>query len=232
MLPRLPILVTLISAYAAVFTNLGAIIKATFLPLMIAIVLSAINVEMGDSLVVRVVTVLLGLPVAATIAVAIHRIVLLGPDSLTNPWSLSWTARETSFLVWLVTLGVCFFLASLAFSLVLWMLPEAWMMVLAAFLFGFWVEGRFGMVLPATALDRPMHLSPSWFLTSGNDLQLIVVLGLPVLILVGLIKAALWVESPLLVALVWALGTLLTLAVQIAVLSLSYRFLFEEAREA
>ncbi len=175
---------------------------------------------------------LVGLPFATMMVVAIHRIVLLGPDALTNPWSFTWTARETSFLVWLVILGVFFFLAGLAFSLVVWMLPEAWMMVLAAFLFGLWLEGRFGMVLPATALDRPMQLSRSWFLTSGNDLQLIVVLGLPVLILAGLIKAALWVEAPLLIAIVWALGALLTLAVQIAVLSLSYRFLFEEAREA
>lgn len=231
MLPRLPILVTLLSAYGAVFGNLGTLIKAFFVPAVIMLALAVIGAEFEGSVVARVLIGIAGLPFATLMAVAVHRSVLLGPDSLVNGWSLYWSERETSFLTWLVILGIWLSITVFAFSVAALMLQESWLISLAVYVFYLWVQGRFSMVLPATAVDRRMHLSQSWYLTSGNDLQLIVVLGFPILVMVGLFRLIFMLHSAYGYVILAYAVSLFTMAVEVAVLSLSYRFLFEEARE-
>ena len=235
MLSRLPIIATIAGAYGAVLGNLGTLIKAGLIPFLILVLLGVVSEEFSGTVLVQLITWALALPFVALWAIAVHRTVLLGPDSLASPWSLTWSDRESSFVVWLIIFTVLGYAAGLAFLAVAWMLPEIWMIVLAAVIFGLWLEARFSMVLPATALDRSMRLSQSWYLTSGNDISLMIVLGLPFLLLAGimaLLTAAFGDSLTIIIVVVFPLLALLTAAVQIAVLSLSYQWLKEEAEEA
>ena len=230
MLDRLPILATIFRAIGAVLGNFGTILKASMMPLLALMVLDTVRTEFGGSMLVWALIWVLEWPFLVLIAVAVHRTVLLGPESLSNPWSLFWSQRESSFMILMVILNILFFFAVLAAMLVAWMLPETWMAVLAVAIFVLWFAGRCSMVLPAAALDKNMDYSNSWYLTSGNGLQLVIVLGAPALLWFGLFQLVLMIDTVLLAVIASVLAAIFSMAVGIATLSVSYDFLVKEAR--
>ncbi len=235
MIPLLPVFSIVYRAYAIVWENLRTLIRAALLPGLVLVVLQVVEDAVAPGRMLGLVFWLAGLPFAALIAVACHRVFLLGPASLDNPWSLFWSDRESSFLTWLVILGVATYLLSLVLGIFMLMAPNRWLGV-ALFLFALiYLQGRFSMVLPATAVGERMFLSGSWYLTSGNGLRYAVALAIPVafaiIIMLLLISLAGFLPTPVFTIVITA-WFVFTGAVEIAVLSLSYKFLTESDLES
>lgn len=239
MLAKLPILATVATAYSAIVGNRGAVFQAAFLPLLGLIVLGSIK-DMGqDSLLISIVSLLIGAPLGALIAVACHRIVLLGQGTVVNSWSLYWSERETSFVVWILIFGTVIYVAAMLLGVIFLMSPERifgfrtpWLGTLLTFVCIAYVLGRFSMVFPATAIDKRMAMSNSWYLTDGNGWRVAIALALPFVIATLLI----WIIKSLVPTAYGPIFSVLTLAVllftavvEIAVLSFTYKYLTDSA---
>lgn len=234
MMSKLPILATLFGAYAAVFRNLGVLVRAALLPALLMLILSVVKNALGSGFLSNIVFWFLSLPSATLIAMSCHRVVLLGPDSLNNPWSLYWTDRETEFFINLIILGGMMMLANFVFGVIFLMAPETafgvavpWLGIVLTYIVVTYVQGRFSMVLPANATDKKMYLSASWYLTAGNGPRITIVLLLPIVILAGILTAFNQIEANVSMLSIVGIGILyvLTFLVEIAALSLSYKFL-------
>ncbi len=215
------------------------LIRATFLPMLALIIIGVVHDAAPTSWILSLVSWAMSLPFTALIAIACHRVILLGSGSLDNPWSMYWTKRESSFVVWLVIFTVFLTLAWWIFGVVFLMAPDSvlgyatpWLGSFLTALTVTYLEGRFGMVLPAAALGKQTFFSNSWYLTGGNGLRITVVLILPLAILWGgfAMAARTLVDNPSAVLIIAAaIVSLITFAVEIAVLSLSYKFLRDAA---
>lgn len=198
------------------------------MPLLFGAILWAIRVAMDAGWFLSALLWIASLPFATLFAIAVHRTILLGPESLTNPWSIYWTRRESDFFSWLVILSVVSALVALGIALVAWMFPQGLALSVAIFLVAKYFEARVGMVLPATAVGKRMILSTSWTLTTGNGVWMAIALSIPWVIfvlltsLISMIATQTWVGIYIFLLVPLAL---ITVIVDIAVLSLCYRHL-------
>jgi hypothetical protein len=175
------------------------------------------------------------------VAVACHRLVLLGADSASVRIVPRWSRRETKFAAWFMAVwAICmvttYVLLSLAISIVSWVSRSAldqlgeqfaWMQLVAK-LPAAYVFARLCLVLPAAAVDESPEFKWTWELTRNNGWRLVVVIGvLPWVIshLLGLLyrQNATAFEAILITLLGFA-----CIPVEIAALSLSYRELTRE----
>lgn len=241
MMSKLPIFATLFGAYAEVFKNLGVLVRAALLPALLMLVLSTVKNAFGAGFLSNFVFWFLSLPSATLIAMSCHRVVLLGPDSLNNPWSLYWTDRETEFFINLIILGGMMLLAKTAFGVIFLMAPETafgmgvpWLGIVLTYIVVTYVQGRFSMVLPANSVGKKMYLSASWYLTAGNGPRVAIALLLPILILAAIVISTSKMSGGVPMLGVIGIGILyvFTFLVEIAVLSLSYKFLQASASSA
>jgi len=137
--------------------------------------------------------VLARLPFFVMFAAICHRVVLLGDKSLPRRWGLFWSARETRFLGWIFVLGAITLAVSIPISLLIPRLPYwalEWLLESSPFSLSFYtcvlastyVDGRFGLVLPATAVGNPTNPLRSWRFTAGNGWSIFIALIVPILI--------------------------------------------------
>jgi hypothetical protein len=174
------------------------------------------------------------------LAVACHRLVLLGPSSETLAPKLRWGLRETKFVGWIAALTIILMVGQLLVLLVTVNLPMLAVMMGAegipkpggnwqkgseylAFLIGGYVVARCSLVLPATAVDGKASLRWAWRLSARNGWRLVVIVGaLPTALsyCVGLVyrRNATTLELVTLVVLGVVASTL-----EIVALSLSYQ---------
>jgi len=166
----------------------------------------------------------------ALFATSCHRIILLGAESLPNEFGIYWSYRETRFAGWLVVVAIAYAVVSAPFQLLFMATPQflsdlhiSWYLhVFVATYF----EGRFSMVLPATAVDQRMDLRGSWYLTRGSGLAIAVALFIPALgmdLLHILVASLLEEHSLLLATLVSEILIFPIIAVAVGVLSVTYR---------
>lgn len=238
MIPSLPIVSIVFRAFGEVFGNFGALLRAWLIPMLLMIVIDVLQGAAQPSVLANVFFWFLEAPVYALAAVACHRIVLLGPESLTNPWSLHWSPRESSFFVWLLIFAVMMYFSALLLSAVVAMAPQTvfgykaeWLdealMVVALF----YVYGRFAMVFPATAVDKRMIMSQSWLLTAGNGVRVAIALLLPiapVYLVAQMLAWALPAGAMEYSRAIYAPLEFVGIAAIVATLSLSYQFLRDE----
>lgn len=164
-------------------------------------------------------------------AVTCHRLVLLEPRRVRGIQSPRWSARESRFLFWVVTLWMIY--------LAVWWLgmvvvANAWprdsnmmgwtkVIESVATLPALYVVARLSLVFPATAIDRFAGLKWAWRTSRGNGWRLVVVVTvLPWLVsrLVGLLVRDEATAAEIVVLTV--LGTAV-FALEIAALSVAYR---------
>ena len=121
-------------------------------------------------------------------AVACHRVLLLGDESLPQYGIMTWTVREGRFLTWLLAAWSLAFLTTMFLLMTIgtivmnvFDIPRAWMEMgwfLGSFeVLGTYVLARLSLILPAVALDGRPSLSSIWRLSHGNGWRLTVVLG-------------------------------------------------------
>ena len=183
---NLSVLESVLGGYSAVFGNIGVLLRAWLVPLLYLAMLVVIADQAPDNWILTVLFWLLALPPVTLFAVATHRVILLGPHSLTNPWSIYWSKREADFLWWTFVLGVGAALLVLTLNVTALMSPQSlfgirvpWLPDFLVFMTAAYFAGRLGLVFPATALGRRQILSNSWTMTIGNGLRLMLALAIP-----------------------------------------------------
>lgn len=179
-------------------------------------------------------------------AVVCHRMVLLGASSVPKYGVGRIGERDFRFAVALAILMIISMLAPYGISLLIFSLagivkslpfvPEFNMnfgMSVSSWLFyiaQIFVLSRFGLILPATAVDERPSLKWAWRASRGNTLRLMLVLGLfPWLFY---LPSEFFPEEPGLMGYgLYVLAWWLFLPIEIAALSLSYKQLVQEQEQ-
>jgi hypothetical protein len=208
------------------------LIGAAFLPMVGIFLINAVSAEMSLSGFSQFGIALTTLPFYTLFATVVHRVVLLGEQSLPNRWGIFWTEREFRFLGWLIGIWFLYFALSLptgmiaiAFFEVFGFWNLTWVATFLSYIVVAYFEGRFSLVLPATATDRRSSFEESWAMSRGNGMMIAVALVIPAMILIP-IEWALYgaVDDAFrpIMDLVWMLLVLPILAVEIAIISLAF----------
>lgn len=152
------------------------------------------------------------------VAVNLHRIVLLGPDSVPALGIGGWGHREWWYLA--RVFGLFFIVMPL---LLLAVIPYIGpLLALGGIIL---VAGRLGLVFPALAIDRPLTFTASWHLTARHPgLMVLAVIVIPALLtaLLTLIPHIPVISTVL---------SLLMVAIQIALLSMVYQLIMDESNQ-
>lgn len=208
------------------------LVGAAFLPIAGIFFVNALAAELSLSGFSQIALVLTTVPLYALFATVVHRVVLLGEHSLPNRWGIFWTERETRFLGWFIGICLLYFalflptgLMSIAFSEDIAGSNVAWVATILSYILVAYFEGRFSLVLPATAVDRRSSFKESWGMSRGKGMIIAVALVIPAMILIpiewalyGAVDDAIW---PLM-DLIWMLLVIPIFAVEIAIISLAF----------
>lgn len=219
-------------ATSEVFKKKTALISGAFLPIAGILLVTALSAEIAPSLISYILLILIVLPLYALFATVVHRVVLLGENSLPNRWGIFWTNRETRFTGWLLGIWFLYFAVSLPMGVISLVFSEVfagwnvtWIATILSYFVIAYFEGRFSLVLPATAIDRRSDFKESWTASHGKGMMIAVALVIPAMILIpiesvlyGAIDESL---SPI-ADLFWLLLALPIFAVEIAIVSLAY----------
>lgn len=170
-------------------------------------------------------TQLINLILYTLVAVAVHRVVLLGPSSVPR-YRLEWRAHTTRFLMFAILLVAAVYAVAVAifqdedFTLVKILV---WLVVIV-------VLARLLLVFPAAAVGRRMSLTDSWRLTRHRKLLMVLIFAVyPAVIELPL---ALIPDSSTVNYLVRsALGTVV-LIVTVILLSFAYQQIVKEHADA
>lgn len=164
-------------------------------------------------------------------AVTCHRIVLLGNSEVPKYGILSWSKRETRFLGWTIVGYFFFTLITMfvgAFAIPIIATGSSteltYVITLAILVPGSYVLSRLSILLPATSVDERPNLKWAWNITSGNGWKLLLIVAL----LPQLVSAVyVFIDWPEHLIIQFAIGllTYALVAIEIAALSVSYRFL-------
>ena len=125
------------------------------------------------------------------IAISIHRIVLLGSNSVPT-WGIKrWTNREHSFFTYAIGFAVIT-LFFIAFSSI----TGHWVGLLVALIIVCIFTARLSLVFPACATDQKISLKESWRLTKGKTIFMVLVMYFwPLLALLPVYLVMLLIES-------------------------------------
>lgn len=208
------------------------LLGAAFLPIAGIFLIDALSAEMTRSVLSQLLLQLITLPLYALFATVVHRVVLLGEDSLPNRWGIFWSERETRFLGWLIGIWFLYFALSLPTAILALVFSEritgwnvAWVATILTYILVAYFQGRFSLVLPATAIDRRSNFRESWAMSRGKGMVIAMALVIPAMILIP-VEWALYgaVDDTFrpIADLVWMLLVFPIFAVEIAIISLAF----------
>jgi len=220
----------LLDAISEVSSKWPVLLRALALPASGTAIATILVLKYGYSANAQWALVIPMLAFYALFATSCHRIILLGAESLPNEFGIYWSHREVRFTGWLVLVAIVYAVVWAPFQLLFMATPQllhdlhiSWFLpVFVATYF----EGRFSMVLPATAVDQKMDLRGSWYLTRRSGLAIAVALFIPALgmdFLHILVANVLEEHSLLLATLVSEILIFPIIAVAVGVLSVTYR---------
>ena len=208
--------------------------KALFGPLLLIVLLSYFD-SLDLPIYLQVLSFLANAIVQTTIAVTVHRLILLGPEEIA-PWGFTiWSTREVTFLSYFLLLYILVLAPSLVFSGVFYLVLQfselaagylvdaSQIFYLLSIIFCIWLTSRLSLVFPGIAIGKGVSFKLSWEVTRSHTLLMILVL-----------VAAPIVASPFAIFLeLFGLGYVtavlgaLTIVVGIALLSKTYLYLTE-----
>ena len=166
--------------------------------------------------------------------VGVHRIIILGYETIQDNKLLNWTGNELEYGTWWVLLGILIGIIYLPFLWLIFAIDEATVnqdtLFYSAIVYvigipAYYVMSRWSMVLPACAVG--MHAKTpawSWRISTGNGWRLTLLVGLPPItteILLNLYPDSESLFFSLLSGATW----LILGVIEIGLLSLSYSFL-------
>ena len=129
-----------------------------------------------------IVFVLVNLALNIYIAISVHRIVLLGSDSVPRWGIKAWTNRESTFFYYSIGFAIIIIIFTVISSI-----SGHWIGLLLALAFGLIITARLSLVLPACAVDKNMSLSESFDLTKNKTIFMVMAMYIwPIISLVPL----------------------------------------------
>ncbi len=215
-----------------VYRKRASLLSALLIPTICLLLIGVLSTALAPSSVAQTFLAVAYLPFYVIFATACHRVVLLGENSLPHRWGLFWTERETRFLGWFIGIWFLYFGLSLpiAFVFAFWSnmavgWNTTWIATFISYIVVAYFEGRFSLVLPATAIDKRSDFKASWAMSRGKGMLIAIALVIPAMILIPietLLYDAGAVEFSPIADLVWLLIALPIFAVEIAIISLAY----------
>jgi hypothetical protein len=173
---------------------------------------------------------LIDLALYTLVAVAVHRIILLGPSAVAR-YRLEWGTHTTWFLLLVMLLFATTYAVTLTFAQlgrIGWLgAVVAWLLVCGIAVF---FVARLLLVFPAAAVGRPISFKESWRLTRHRKLLMILI----VVVYPAIIEFPLsWIPtSSLLGYLVSSTLSMLALIVTVVLLSFAYQQIQKEDASA
>ena len=161
---------TIWGAFGYVYEFRKPFSKALLLPIIILSVLGVIPVqEHGFALMVLLT--ILPLFIYTVLAITTHRIILLGPDSVSE-WGV-YVPRKREFHFILYSVGLGLLMAPFGF---LALIPTiGWVMAIVAIIY---MMARLSLVFPAIATDQGWSFSDSWKATKNHQVLMIIVVAI------------------------------------------------------
>ena len=230
-----------VEAISEVARKRATLLGAAFLPIAGIFSVNSLAAGITASAWSQFIVLLFTFPLYALFATVVHRVVLLGEHSLPNRWGIFWTERETRFLGWLIGVWFLYFALSLPTGMIALVFSEAvtgwdlmWVATIFSYILVAYFEGRFSLVLPATAIDKRSDFKESWAMSRGKGMMIAMALIIPAMILIP-IEWALYgaVDDAFkpIMDLVWMLLVFPIFAVQIAIVSLAFdKLSFQDRR--
>ena len=220
-------------AATEIYGRRGALLQAVILPILgLSSIALFTNLHVTSAPGV-IFSFLAGTPFYVIFATACHRLILLGDNSLPNRWGLFWSDRETRFFGWLIVIGLLYFALSLSTLMIFAVIPTSvfswsilWLPTYVGYFVAAYFEGRFSLVLPATAIGKRIYLRGSWALSYGNGLLIAIALLIPALVLdlVEYFVFSFMIDagSPF-IDFLWGLVIFPFFAVEVAIITVAYR---------
>lgn len=192
---NLPIGATVAQAYAWVFSHLGLVLTATAFPFALSIGIVILSFLVGDSVVLRMVLVVLGFVPYTIFGVAWHRATLLGPTVGAPPLIPSWRPRHWRFFQYMFAVMLIGYAVAMPFVItvsfgtgadgrsilspveaaVLIAGSVALMIVLP------YIMMRLSFVFPAVSVDETYGIGHAWVHSRGQGFRLLTVVFLTLL---------------------------------------------------
>jgi len=233
---RFPVLLLIRDAIRELRAKWQDLLPALLLPCASMIALAYIFEIVGTEGLKNYIWWLAYVPFYVLFAITCHRAVILGTEHLPSPWGIFWTWRETVFLGWFFGITLLTMTVSLASGLLSLLMPFGdgstalgWIRRSLLYLFASYFILRFSMVLPASALDHRVTFGESWAATKGHGITLALAVGIPVGLATLMLMALDFVIGSyelLLFSLPYWLVTFVLMSVEIAILSIAYKYLF------
>jgi hypothetical protein len=163
----------------------------------------------------------LGVGVQAIFAITTHRVVLLGPSSVSTWGITSWSKRETFFVLHVIGLGLLMIPISLVGFIPI-------IGALVALVLICWVTGRLSLVFPGIAVDKGVSFKLSWEMTQNYQmLMFLVVILFPMLLAIPAIILNFIPYTFLLSSFI----STFVIVFQVAALSMAYQLISEGVYE-
>lgn len=202
---KVPVFATMRTAYAAVFSSLGPLVKAAALPFMLSLVVAGLSLFSGDNAFLSLILMVAGFVPYTLFGVAWHRLTLLGPVQGAPDVFPAWRHRHWRFLSYAIIVTGVFYLLWLPVVVSFGRLGQAgqvsggaaggtMLLVLAVTVLVIYLTLRLAFVFPAVAVDETYTLRDSWAHTRGQVLRLfatLAVTALPMLLLFAIISSVL-----------------------------------------
>ncbi|MCP3889873.1 MAG: hypothetical protein GY702_13510 [Desulfobulbaceae bacterium] len=171
-------------------------------------------------------------------AVTCHRLILIGTDDVYSSFNFRLRIREVKFLGWILIVYTIVTLAEMVPMTITMNLngsygtenssEEFYWLSQIFKIPALYVLGRLCLVFPATAVDGKAGLKWSWLITKGNGWRVFVIVGLVPWIFSWLVWLVWREEATLVEQVLLTLVTYIGLAVEIFMLSLTYKELSSE----
>ena len=206
------------TAVQSVHENKGVLARALFIPFLLYMAISAIDVSEKNWLITTIMS-LLSIGAMVLIAIPIHRVILLGPDSVSK-WGLNkWSKREMTFALYLIVVTfIVVPIALLAFFISL--IPV--LGIAFVFLIMPWISGRLSLAFPAIAIDGEASFKKSWELTKNHQLLMyLVVIFFPMVSALPLYLLSSIPHTFLFISFIH----IITAVYEVAALSTAYKFI-------
>lgn len=249
----LPVIGTLRDAFQFVWHKRGRLLRALSIPMSVMLAVEAYpyilfqisDFEEGPVAIIFVFLQLLKIPFYIIFPITCHRLVLIEDSGIPIYGKLAWSVRETRFLLWCI--GIYLFyavlaaLSPLALGAVLIPLLKSiqpsfkdlkiflgdGMLGYLILLPATYCFARVSLILPATALDRYVHSGWAWDLSIRNGWRLTMLVGILPWVFALFQQLLLRENATLVEILIFLVISFLFLAVEIVLLSFSYKYLIQ-----
>lgn len=110
--------------------------------------------------------------VTVVACVSIHRVILLGVASVPSFGILTWSMRETMFLVYSLCLVVVPSILTMGTYV---LFNENGAVAVFVLCLAWWISCRMSLVLPSVAIDKELDLVSAWQLTKGYNVVMVII---------------------------------------------------------